>query len=145
MLQDTTLLQDITCRQNIELLVNEFYNEVRKDATIGPVFDGIIGENWDTHLPKMYKFWSSMLLNENSYNGNPMAEHVKINQNSPFNEGMFDIWFTIWTATVNKYFQGPTADETIMRAKAIKQMMVQHVLTDDLPSFMRSQLKRTTD
>lgn len=131
------MLQDITCRENIELLVNEFYAEVRKDPIIGPVFDYIIEDCWDSHLPKMYRFWSSMLLNENSYSGNPMAEHVKINQNIPLSTEMFQIWLTIWTATVHKYFQGPNAEEAIGRAKAINQMMVQHVLSDDLPPFMR--------
>jgi hemoglobin len=42
----------------IARLVRTFYNKVRKDALLGPVFDQRIA-NWETHLHRMDTFWSS--------------------------------------------------------------------------------------
>src|SRR3546814_3398986 len=40
-------------------LVFAFYDRIRADATLGPIFDGIIGDRWDEHLAKMFDFWRS--------------------------------------------------------------------------------------
>jgi hemoglobin len=53
---------DIENRDDIILLVNTFYSNVKQDKTIGYIFDEVAHVNWDEHLPKMYSFWASLLL-----------------------------------------------------------------------------------
>ncbi|WP_367274609.1 group III truncated hemoglobin [uncultured Lutibacter sp.] len=50
-------MKDINNREDIELLVNKFYEKVKVDETIGYIFNEIANINWDKHLPKMYDFW----------------------------------------------------------------------------------------
>jgi len=37
----------------IRSLVHGFYAKVRQDSKIGPVFNHVIGDDWDHHLAKM--------------------------------------------------------------------------------------------
>jgi hemoglobin len=48
--------RDIVSRADIEHLVNHFYNRVRADEILGPIFDDVAHTDWDAHLPKMYDF-----------------------------------------------------------------------------------------
>ena len=50
-------MKAINNREDIELLVNKFYEKVKVDETIGYIFNEIANINWDKHLPKMYDFW----------------------------------------------------------------------------------------
>src|SRR3546814_8922351 len=50
-------------------LVFAFYDRIRADATLGPIFDGVIGDRWDEHLAKMCDFWSSVMLASGRYEG----------------------------------------------------------------------------
>ena len=42
-------------------VVFAFYDRIRADAVLGPIFAKEIAD-WDPHLEKMCDFWSSMLL-----------------------------------------------------------------------------------
>ena len=44
---------DITDIDDIRLLVDTFYGDVRNDKLIGPIFIGAIGNEWPAHLDKM--------------------------------------------------------------------------------------------
>lgn len=75
--------KDITSREDILLLVNEFYNKVEKDEQIGFIFTDIMKVSWEKHLPVMYDFFENMLFYTGSYTGNPMEIHRKIQQRFP--------------------------------------------------------------
>ncbi|MFP3624967.1 group III truncated hemoglobin, partial [Burkholderia sp. SIMBA_051] len=55
---------------NIRELVYAFYDRVRADALLGPVFDAMLAGRWDDHLPKMVRFWSCLVLGTKTYRGN---------------------------------------------------------------------------
>ncbi|MBE2896392.1 group III truncated hemoglobin [Pasteurellaceae bacterium HPA106] len=124
-------------RADIELLVNTFYDKVLADERIGYVFKHIVGRHWQKHLEKMYRFWASVLLAEDSYQGNPMLTHIKLHKRQPLSEAMFEVWLTLWQDTVNALFVGEKADEACFRAQSIKTLMTQRVLSDELPHFMQ--------
>ena len=42
----------------IGVLVDRFYEAVRADPELGPVFEAAIGEDWSTHLQTMKHFWA---------------------------------------------------------------------------------------
>ena len=56
-------MKDIENNSDIQLLVDEFYKKVNEDELLSPIFNEIAQVNWKDHLPKMYKFWSKLLLN----------------------------------------------------------------------------------
>lgn len=114
--------QDISSRPDVELLVNEFYAKVQKNQLIGPIFIGAI-QDWQPHLEKMYTFWSSILLNENSYNGRPFPPHADM----PLQIEHFETWLTLFRETVDEYFEGERADEAKMRAVKIAQIFLSKI------------------
>ena len=60
---------------NIRELVYAFYDRVRADPLLGPVFDAVLEGRWDEHLPKMCTFWGSLVLGDKRYRGNVQQAH----------------------------------------------------------------------
>lgn len=63
--------------QEIKTLVYGFYDKIRIDDTLGPIFNTHI-QDWDGHLEVMVQFWSSMLLGTGTFHGTPMPKHVAL-------------------------------------------------------------------
>ncbi|HEY8936813.1 MAG TPA: group III truncated hemoglobin [Cyclobacteriaceae bacterium] len=103
---------DIASRKDIESLVGKFYEKVQADPLLAPHFSHV---DWEKHLPVMYRFWSSMMLGEQSYSGNPFQKHV----NLPIDEKHFTAWLKLFTETVDENFSGERADEIKLRAQSI--------------------------
>ena len=110
--------EDIATRKDVELMVNEFYGRVQKNPLIGPIFIGVIKDNWSPHLEKMYKFWGSILLDEASYNGRPFPPHAQM----PLQQQHFETWLHLFYETVDYHFEGQVADEAKMRAQNMASM-----------------------
>ena len=81
----------------IDLLVETFYERVRADATLGPIFDKAIGDNWGPHLATMKNFWASVALNAGRYSGKPVPAHKK---HSTIEKQHFEIWLSLFRATL---------------------------------------------
>ncbi len=103
---------DITSREDIKILVDRFYDKVKADELLGPVFSHV---DWPHHLPIMYNFWSSMMLGDQSYRGNPFQKHLPL----PIQTQHFDQWLKLFRETVHEHFSGEKADEILMRAESI--------------------------
>lgn len=116
-------MKKLESREDIELLVNKFYGKVGKDATIGFFFNDIAKVNWNEHLPKMYKFWETLLFGQVSYKGNPMAVHFPINEIQAMEKHHFEHWLKLWTETVEENFSGETAELAIYKATNIANLM----------------------
>ncbi len=115
--------KDIKGREDIELLVDEFYKKVQVDPTIGYIFSDIAKVNWQKHLPVMYDFFENMLFYTGSYNGNPMQLHKHLNRIVPLTPTHFDQWYYLFSTTVDELFAGPTASLARQRAKSIAAVM----------------------
>lgn len=116
-------MKKLETREDIELLVNKFYDKVGQDETIGFFFNDIAKVNWGEHLPKMYKFWETLLFGQVSYKGNPMVAHFPINEKLPMEKFHFEHWLKLWTETVEENFAGETADLAIYKASNIANLM----------------------
>lgn len=58
-------------------LTPAFYARIRRDAALGPVFDGAIAD-WDAHLDKLQAFWSSVMLTSGRCKGRPLPAHIQV-------------------------------------------------------------------
>lgn len=101
---------DITGRAEIERLVNAFYTRMRGDEMLGFIFDRIARTNWDTHLPKMYAFWETVLFGGGGFTGNPLAAHAKLVPLTEMGRAQFDRWLSLFRATVDDLFSGEKAE-----------------------------------
>lgn len=115
--------QQITDHTSIQLLVDSFYGKARKDELIGPIFNEVIGDHWDQHLPTMYKFWGDILLNTHDYEGNPMFVHKQLNARVPLQPAHFSRWKELFVETVQELFEGDKAELAKQRAVSIATVM----------------------
>ncbi|MEQ8627846.1 group III truncated hemoglobin [Ekhidna sp.] len=116
-------MPDITTRQDIELLVDKFYGQVIEDDIIGEFFTGVVKLDWTVHIPIMYNFWETILLDNIIYKGNPMMKHIQLSQKKTLAPHHFERWLELWEKTIRMSFQGPKAEEAISRAKQIASLM----------------------
>jgi hemoglobin len=115
--------KDIQSRKDIELLVHSFYDKVRRDEVIGYIFNDVAKVNWEHHIPIICDFWENILFQTNSYRGNPMTTHVKLNHLSPLTSSHFERWLKLFAETVNDHFKGENAELAKQRAISIATMM----------------------
>ena len=104
---------------DIKLLVDSFYSEVQRDLLIGGIFVGAI-KDWTKHLEKMYTFWQTVLLGEHTYNGSPFPPHAQM----PLNGSHFERWLNIWSATIDKHFEGQIAEDAKWRAEKMARLFL---------------------
>jgi len=117
-------LTDIEQREDIVFIVNEFYEKVRKNEILGPIFNDIAQVNWEKHLPIMYSFWASILLDEHSYAGNPMPKHINLSTQTKMAEQQFQEWLSLFHETIDQNYSGPTAEKAKVRATNIARLML---------------------
>jgi hemoglobin len=79
-------------------LVETFYTRVRAHPELGPIFENEIGDHWDTHLPKMKDFWSSVATNSGRYGGKPVPAHQKL---SGVTASHFNTWLGLFRETLD--------------------------------------------
>jgi len=114
--------QDIQTREEVFILVTEFYKKVRVDDVLGPFFNNVI-KDWDTHIDRLTTFWESSLFMtrklEQRYNGNPLEVHVKVDQenNHSITELHFGLWLNLWFQTIDDLFEGEMAENAKRRAR----------------------------
>ena len=123
----TVALHDIASRADIERMVDGFYARVQADAILGPIFNDVAATDWDTHLPKMYAFWDSVLFATPGFRGNPLAVHLALGQKVALGKPEFDRWLELFHTTVDELFAGPVAAEAKVRAMRIAGVMQHHL------------------
>ena len=98
----------------IEHLVRGFYEKVRADEMLAPVFDAKIGD-WEPHLQQMFAFWSSVALMTGRYHGTPMVKHMRL----PVDAAHFDRWLSLFEATAREFCPPQAAEHFVERARRI--------------------------
>ena len=106
--------------QTIRSLVHAFYGRVRADAEIGPIFERVIGQDWDVHLAKMCDFWSSVMLLTGRYKGLPMVAHMRLKMVRPEH---FARWLALFRQTANELCAPDIAALFIARAENIARSL----------------------
>jgi hemoglobin len=110
---------DITTREDIVLLIDTFYKKVKVNKTLGYIFNDVARVDWEHHLPVMYSFWSSLLLGDRTYTGNPMQKHIDLNKITPLTSTGFSEWLLLFKQTTDELFEGDKAEEAKSRAEII--------------------------
>ena len=110
--------RDIENIEDIKLIVNNFYDRIREDELLGPIFNGVIQDRWPEHLEKMYRFWQTVLLEQHTYYGSPFPPHAKL----PVSKEHFDHWIGLFSETVDHYFQGEKADRAKWQGSRMAEM-----------------------
>ena len=122
----------------IETLVRRFYERVREDECLAPIFNARIVD-WEPHLQRMFAFWSSVVLMSGRYHGQPMRVHLPL----PIDARHFDRWLGLFEATAREVCPPKAAEHFIARSRRIAQSLefgiaaAEGVLLDSGTRFMR--------
>lgn len=73
-------------------IYDDFYGRIRANELLAPIFNSVIGNNWEKHLQRMYDFWQTILLETPAYSGSPFLKHAKL----PIAKEHFDTWIALW-------------------------------------------------
>ncbi|MGO4378950.1 group III truncated hemoglobin [Pseudoduganella sp. RAF19] len=106
--------------ESITNLVHRFYDDVRADPELGPVFNNAIGDQWDTHLGRMVDFWSTVMLGSRQFQGNVYGKHMVLQGIEPKH---FERWLALFEATVERMFDGEDEKEFKVVAHRIAQSL----------------------
>ncbi|WP_439816501.1 group III truncated hemoglobin [Zavarzinia sp. CC-PAN008] len=102
----------------IERLVRSFYDRIRADAVLGPIFAARITD-WEPHLLTMMRFWSSVALLTGIYHGQPMPKHAVL----PIDAAHFDRWLALFRQTAREVCPPAAADHFIEKAERIAESL----------------------
>ena len=129
--------KDISNEEDIGNLVDAFYDKVKQDEVIGHIFHKVIGEDWSHHLPIMYRFWSTILLNKEGYKGNVMQKHIDLDKQVRLEKEHYDRWLSLWKETVDDLFEGEKAGEAKNRASLMINLISMKVDWSRLPGSIQ--------
>jgi hemoglobin len=98
----------------IAALVERFYAKVRVDPEIGSVFNNKV-QNWDAHLALLKDFWSTVLLSNGRYRGNPLLAHIPLQ----IEESQFTRWLQLFSETAYEVMSHAQAAIVTQKANLI--------------------------
>ncbi|MES2757650.1 MAG: group III truncated hemoglobin [Pseudomonadota bacterium] len=86
---------------SIPIFVDTFYARVREDAVLAPVFDSKLAGRWDQHMPRMYAFWTKVLLGTGEFDGNVFGKHMAL---AGIEKEHFVRWLALFRMTAIEVF-----------------------------------------
>ena len=101
------LQKDIQTEEDIKKLVDSFYDKVKADEMLSPIFNDVAKVNWNEHLPLLYSFWSALLFQTKNFKGHPFPKHAVL----PLQREHFTRWVLLFVQTVDENFSGTKAEE----------------------------------
>lgn len=132
-------MDNLCSEAEIRDLVEAFYDRVRADAILGPIFDAHV-DDWPAHLDLLCDFWSALLLGTRRFGGAPMPRHMAL---EGLSEALFQRWLGLFRQTTaelpNRALQAQ-ADELAGRiAGNLWRHYRQHHGLTDTPQASRSE------
>ena len=118
----------------LKQLVETFYERVRADRVIGPIFLDAIGD-WPEHLEKLHAFWSSVMLTSGRYKGQPLPAHIR--HGARIDRAAFDRWLALWAQVTEDMFEPTIAarfQEKAARIAESLQLGIQFACAKGLPA-----------
>ncbi len=113
-------MNEIENREDIRHLIGVFYNSVKENEVLGPIFKKAIPpETWEDHMEKITDFWDSALFGTMTFKGNPATKHVDLDKANDYkiDQKHFAIWLNHWKKTLDQNYCGKVAEEMKLRAE----------------------------
>jgi hemoglobin len=121
---------DISNREDIDLLMREFYSIAMVDDTIGYIFTDVAKLDLDHHLPIIGDFWETMLFRSATYarhGRNPLVVHAELNDKTPLKPQHFERWLQIFHRTTDSLFSGERAEFLKFRVEMMADRMLSFI------------------
>lgn len=116
-------MKDIETREDIALLMREFYNRLLADPAISYIFTDVAKIDLEAHLPHLTDFWELSVLHAGTYKKNVMQLHLDLNNKERLTNTHFDVWLGHFNQSVDDLFSGSNAEKIKTRALSIATIM----------------------
>ncbi len=129
-------VDDIATRDDIDRLMQVFYERVLVDDVIGFIFTDVAKLDLEHHLPIIGDFWESLLFGTPAYSNhgrNPLLVHKELHKKLALTADHFQRWLEIFSITIDEKFAGERAEYLKERAAAIAVRMQEFLGGDGRP------------
>jgi hemoglobin len=118
---------DIRTRDDVELLLRDFYGRVFQDPLLRHVFVDVAHMDLEQHLPVLVGFWQKVLFNTGSYDGRAMEVHRRIHSRSPLTGEHFTRWLRLWREALDACFCGPVTEQADAHARRMAAVFLRNL------------------
>ncbi len=116
--------KDVSNREDLYLIVKEFYDKLLVDKHLKHFFEKFQEENTlEHHLQTLVDFWDNILFYSGTYNKNAMQPHLLLHQKKPFSKIHFETWLQLFNQSVDDNFEGENASVLKNRALSVATVM----------------------
>ncbi len=119
--------RDIETRADVESVVHQFYDDLIKDDRVGLFFTEVVSLDFKVHLPVIISFWSSILLGDHTYQGNPMLKHIELSRKMKIDESHLERWLSIWRKNLEQSHEGVVTELAKAKAEQIGMLILHKI------------------
>ena len=116
-------MRDIENKDDLHVLVTNFYQKLLSDASISYIFTDIVKIHLEEHLPILVTFWSQAILGTGGYTKNLTQIHLDINDKEYLSPELFKTWLNHFFNAVEENFKGSNSDKIKTQALNIATVM----------------------
>lgn len=120
-------MRDIENRDDIILIMRNFYDRLLKDQSINFFFTKAtdVDQHLEKHFDILATFWEQGLFLTGGYSNNMFQIHKDIHDKHPFTHEHFEIWLDYLYTSIDESFDGPKADQ--MKKMALNMATVMRI------------------
>ncbi len=116
-------MKDITGREGIRQIMEDFYTLLLSDHEMRPFFDDVVKSGLDHHFDILVDFWDNMLFYTGAYGRNAMRPHLALHEKRPMSKEHFAAWLSHLQKAIEGRHSGPKAEEMLQKAHQIARLM----------------------
>ncbi len=120
-------VRDLGGREDLELLLREFYRRAFDDALLRHVFVDVVQMDLERHVPVLADFWEKVLFGAGRYSGPTMQVHRRVHARVPLTPAHFDRWLQLWRETLDAMFTGDVADRADAQARRMAPVFLRNL------------------
>ncbi|CAM4337063.1 group III truncated hemoglobin [Flavobacterium terrigena] len=120
-------MRDIETREDILLIIRNFYDRLLKDQSINFFFTQAthVDQHLEEHFETLATFWEQGLFLKGGYSNNMFQIHKNIHDRHPFTHEHFEIWLDHLYTSITENFDGNKADQ--MKTMALNMATVMQI------------------
>lgn len=120
-------MNDIETREDILLIMREFYDKLLKDDTISFYFTKITDtdKHLEHHFEILATFWEQSLFMKGGYSNNMFQIHKDLHEKHAFTKDHFNTWIHHLNKTIDNHFKGKYAEQ--MKTNALNMATVMQI------------------
>lgn len=118
-------MNDIENREDILLIIREFYDKLLTDESISFYFTKItnIDRHLEDHFEILATFWEQSLFMKGGYFNNMFQIHKDLNDKHSFKKEHYETWLKHFNTTIDSLFQGKNAEQMKTNALSMATVM----------------------